>query len=208
MDMLLLTAKTREANGKGGARKKRASGLVPITIYGEGQAPASIEVDLKNFERVTHGKLGRHAFIDVTVEDDASLNGPAVIRAVQNHPITDKVLSADFQRIRLDKKIVTLVPIKLTGHCKGLVLGGIPDQHLHQLQIEALPLDVPENIEADITEVGLGGTYHVSDIKPVQGVTILTAPERSVIAIKVPRTAKRPTGPAADAKAAKGGAKK
>ncbi len=208
MDMLLITVKTREASGKGGARKKRASGYIPVTIYGEGQAPVSVEVEMKNFERITHGKLGEHAFVDVNVEDQTSLNGPALIRAIQHHPISDKVLSADFQRIDLKKKITTFVPIKLTGQCKGIILGGIPDQHLHQLQIEALPLDVPENIEVNITDVGMGGTVHVSDVTAPEGVTILTSTERSVIAIKVPRTAKRPTGPVADAKAAaKPGAK-
>lgn len=205
MDMLTVSVKTREVDGKGGARRKRAAGLIPVTIYGEGQAPVSAEVDLDNFVRVTHGKLGEHALLEVTVEDDNQLNGPAMIRSVQYHPVSSKVMSADFQRIRLDKPVVTEVPIKLVGQCKGLLEGGIPDQNLRQVQISALPLDVPEHVEADLTPVGIGYSFHVKNITPIPGVTVLTSPDRAIINIKAPRVSKRPQ--AADAKAKKGAKK-
>jgi large subunit ribosomal protein L25 len=201
MEMLALSVKTREVNGKGAARKLRAEGLIPVTIYGEGQEPVSAEVDAKAFEVVTNGKLGENALLDVTVEDQAQLNGPAMIRAVQHHPVNSRVLSADFQRINIDKPVVTVVPIRLVGQCKGLLEGGIPDQTLHKVQIKALPKDVPDVMEADLTPVGIGYSFHVRDLTPVEGVTVLTAPERSIINIKAPRVSKRPQQ--ADAKGKK-----
>jgi large subunit ribosomal protein L25 len=204
MEMLPLTVTTRVANGKGGARKKRAAGLIPITLYGEEQAPVTIEVGIKAFEQVTRGKLGENALLDVTVADRAELNCPAMIRGVQHHPVSDKVLSADFLRIRLDKAIMAVVPIKLVGQCKGLLGGGITDQSIHKVEIKALPLDVPNHVEHDITELSIGDTLHVSDLVPPTGVEVLTAPERAIISIKAPRVSKRPV--VADAKAAKKGA--
>jgi large subunit ribosomal protein L25 len=206
MELLSLNVKTREANGKGGARKKRAAGLVPVSMYGEDQPPVSLEVEIKAFDQVTHGKLGEHALVQVTVEDQTNLSGPIMIRTVQHHPVSDKVLSADFQRISLQKPIITTVPLKLVGQCRGLLEGGIPEHTLHSVQISALPLDVPDHVDVEVTNLSIGGVLHVSDIVPVGGVTILTAPERAVIAIKAPRVSKRPT--VADAKGAKKAAPK
>jgi len=206
MELLSLNVKTREANGKGGARKKRAAGLIPVSMYGEGQPPVNIEVEIKAFEQVTRGKLGEHALVQVTVDDQGTLSGPIMIRDVQHHPVSSKVLSADFQRISLEKPIITTVPIKLIGQCRGLLEGGIPEHTLHNAQISALPLDVPDHVEVDYTNLTIGGVLHVSDITPVPGVTVLTAPERSVIGIKAPRVSKRPVQ--ADAKAAKKAAPK
>jgi len=164
---------------------------------------------------------GAHAIVQIEVSDDSGSSSPALLKAVQYHPVRGHVLHADFQRIRLDERIVTLVPLHFFGHCKGLVEGGVLDYQLRELEIECLALEVPEKIDMDITDLGIGDHLYVSSITAPEGVTIVTDVERSVVACHAPRAAKEDTtvaadaaaadaaAPAADAKAgdAKGGAK-
>ena len=182
-----LTVTTREAKGKGGAREARRQGNVPAILYGENQGAVPLTLDRKSFEHVIHGKGGSHALIDLAVEDQPELGGPVMVKAVQVHPVNDAVLSADLLRIHLDRPIHTYIPIHITGQCKGVIEGGVPDQHEHEIEIEALPLDVPEFIEADITEIHMNETFTVEMLPEIKGVTIITPGDRPVIGINPPR---------------------
>ncbi|MBI1318471.1 MAG: 50S ribosomal protein L25 [Candidatus Hydrogenedens sp.] len=204
MKMNTLTVSPRTADGKGLARQARRAGTVPAVLYGEKKDSVSVVVDLRNFETIVHGKGGEHSLIDLTVEGQPELNGPVLVKAVQHHPVSDKILSADFLRIQLDKAIQTFVPVKLTGQCVGLVEGGVPDQHLHEVEITALPLAVPEFIEGDITNIRIGDTLMVESLVVPEGVTLLTPIDRPVLGVKAPRVAKGKGGAAAGTSAGEG----
>lgn len=194
MDIQTINVTTREETGKGPARRRRVAGTIPGIIYGEKKAPVSIVIDAKIFAGLVHGSQGEHAIVQVNVEDKPELSGPSLIKAVQHHPIKEHIVHADLLRIRLDQAIQTLIPIVLTGHCVGIVEGGVPDQQLRELEIECLPLDVPESFEVDITELHVGGLLHVSDLSAPDTIKILTDPERTIIAIHAPRVATKAEG--------------
>lgn len=189
MDIQTIKVSTREETGKGPARRKRVVGTIPAVIYGENKESVAITVNAKAFGALVHGSQGEHAVVQVDVEDKPELSGPSMIKDVQHHPIKEHIIHADFLRIKLDQTIQTLVPINLVGHCVGLVEGGVPDQQLRELEIECLPLDVPEHIDVDITNLHIGDLLHVSNLEDQPKLKILTDPERTIIAIHAPRVA-------------------
>ncbi len=187
MDIQSIKVSPRTQTGKGPARRGRVAGIIPAVLYGEGKEAVSISMDAKEFEHLVHSSLGEHAVLQVEVEGRPELSGPSMIKAIQHHPIREHVVHADFLRIKLDETITTLIPINITGRCKGIVEGGVPDQQLRELEIECLPLYVPEQFDLDITELHIGDLMHVSDLKTPENVKIVTDPERTVIAIHAPR---------------------
>lgn len=189
MDIQTIKVSTRDETGKGPARRKRAEGSIPAVIYGENKEAVSITVNAKEFEQLVHSSLGEHAVLQIEVEDRPELSGPSMIKDVQHHPIREHVVHADFLRIKLDQAIQTLVPINLVGRCVGIVEGGVPDQQLRELEIECLPLYVPEHIDVDISGLHIGDLLHVSDLTAPENITITTDPERTIIAIHAPRVA-------------------
>lgn len=189
MELQTLDAKVRTSRKKGAARKERAAGRIPGVVYGEGQEAVNISVDWREFTRLLHGAGGEHAVVELKMENAPDKSGPAMLREVQHHPVRDDVLHIDFQRIRLDRKIVTYVPIHLEGKAKGLTEGGVLDYQLREVEVECLPADVPEYLELDITELEIGHSLHVSDLKAPGSVILITEPDRAVVTMLAPRVA-------------------
>lgn len=187
MDIQTIKVSTRGETGKGPARRNRAAGSIPGVIYGENKESVAVTLNAKEFSALVHGSQGEHAVVQIDVEDKPELSGPIMIKDVQHHPVRSHIVHADFLRIKLNEKIQTLIPINLTGHCVGIVEGGVPDQQLRELEIECLPLDVPESFDVDITDLHVGDLLHVSNLTAPEKLTILTDPERTIIAIHAPR---------------------
>ncbi len=187
MELQTLDALVRTNRKKGAARKERAAGRIPGVVYGEGQEAVSISLDGREFVRLLHGAGGEHAVVELKMENAPDKGGPAMLRDVQHHPVRDDVLHVDFQRIRLDRKIVTYVAIHLEGKAKGLTEGGVLDYQLREVEVECLPADVPEYLELDITELEIGHSLHVSDLKAPNNVTLITEPDRAVVTMLAPR---------------------
>ena len=189
MELQTLDARVRTNRKKGAARKERAAGRIPGVVYGEGQEAVSISVNWREFIRLLHGAGGEHAVVELKMENAPDKGGPAMLREVQHHPVRDDVLHIDFQRIRLDRKITTFVPVHLEGKAKGLTEGGVLDYQLRELEVECLPANVPEYLELDITELEIGHSLHVSDLKAPHDATIVTESDRAVVTMLAPRVA-------------------
>ena len=188
MELHKLTIHVREnANGKSEARRLRGSGQIPLVLYGGNKEAVAVQVEEKDFVRLIHGRGGEHAIVQLECGSNPELNSPAILKEVQHHPVRGDVLHADFMRIRLDERIQTVVPIVLTGQAKGVVEGGLLDHQLRELEIECLALDVPEQIELAVDDIGIGEALHVSDLDVPENVTILTESDRSVMAVLAPR---------------------
>ena len=134
-----------EADGKGANHRLRKTGQVPVVLYGGSKESVSVQVNEKEFVQLIRGRGGEHAIVQLECSSQPALNSPAMLKAVQHHPIRGNVLHADFMRIRLDERIRTVVPLVLTGQPKGVVEGGILDHQVRELEVECLALEVPEN---------------------------------------------------------------
>ncbi|HRK34843.1 MAG TPA: 50S ribosomal protein L25, partial [Candidatus Hydrogenedentes bacterium] len=204
MQLQSLTASTRVSGTKGKVRQNRVQGNVPGVLYGGGKDPVTLSFNARDFVKLVHAG-GAHAIVQLEVGDDAAASSPALLREVQYHPVRGHIVHADFQRIRLDERITTLVPVHFSGQAKGLVDGGVLDYQLRELEIECLALEVPEHIELDVSGLGIGDHLYVSAVVAPEGVTILTESDRSVIACHAPRATKEDSAAAeaaADAAAA------
>ncbi len=178
-----LTATVRDGGGKGSARKLRAQGLVPAILYGHGMEPVKVAVDDRELYHVLHTGAGSNVLVDLQVGKDRHLAMP---REIQRDHVRGQFLHIDFLAVRRDEKITVDVPVHIVGESHGVKEGGVVEHHLWDLKVECLPTNVPESIEADITDLGIGDSLSVSGIKVPQGATILTSSEETIVSVVPP----------------------
>lgn len=193
MELQSLTATLRESTGKNASGRARRAGIVPAVLYGEGKDPVSLSIDYAAFKQLVHGEQGEHAIVEVKVENNPELDSPAMLKAVQHHPVKETYVHADLLRIDLKKKIRTQIPIKLEGHSVGVIEGGVIDHQCRELEVECLALEVPDHIIAVITDLEIGQSLHVSDLTIPDGIDLITGLQRSVVAVHAPRVIEETT---------------
>ena len=178
-----LVAEPREGTGKGVARKLRAAGRVPAVVYGQGMNATAVSVDAKDLYHVLHAG-GAHVLLDLVVDGKGVL---ALARDVQRDHIRGRFVHVDFLAVSRTEKITIQVPVRVIGESVGVKAGGVLEHHLWDVDAECLPSDVPEAIEADITELQVGDALKVADLTAPEGVTILSAEDELVLAVVPPQ---------------------
>ena len=191
-----LVAETREGTGKGAARKLRAAGRVPAILYGHGMDPLALSVDSRELFHLLHTGAGANVLVDLVVDGTEHL---ALPRDVQRDHIRGRFVHVDFLAVRRDEKIHVTIPLRIVGESPGVKAGGVLEHHLWELNVECLATDVPEAIDVDISGLEIGSGVRVSDLKVRSGVTILTNPEDSVVAVTQPQVAVEEEEEAAEA---------
>lgn len=180
MEKYNLKVEIREATGKGAARKLRASGLVPGVVYGKQLEPKSIIVnpqDLKN-------NISGNAIFDL---DIAGLGKDTVmVKEVQKDPITGAIKHIDFLNIIMDEKITVFVPLSIVGDAPGIKDGGVLQQLMREIEVECLPLDIPDNIEVDISGLEIGDSISVNEIEIGEDFDIVTPLDEVIVTVTVP----------------------
>jgi large subunit ribosomal protein L25 len=188
----------RESKGKGAARKLRQRGLAPGVVYGGGREAASIAFDIAGLERLlatSHG--GVNTLIDL--EGDSDATGRTVIaKDLQREAVRGEIIHGDFYEINLTEKIHVSVPIHLEGSPAGVVLGGVLDQQLREAEMLCLPNAIPDEITADVSELELGDSLHIADLKIPAGVEMVTDDALTIATVIVPRGLKDGEGEAAE----------
>lgn len=178
-----LTAERREGRGTGVARKLRAAGRIPAVLYGHDTDATPLSVDAHDMFRVLHTSAGANVLVDLNVGGTEHLVLP---REIQRNHIKDTIVHVDFLVVSRTETIQVNVEIVDVGEAPGVKQGGVVDHHLREVVVESFPQDVPEHLEADISGLDLGDVLHVSDLVAPKGVTILTNPEETVLAVIVP----------------------
>jgi large subunit ribosomal protein L25 len=181
---LKLTAEKREANGKGAARKLRAAGRVPAVLYGHDLEPVPLSVDARELFHILHGSAGSNVLVDLVVNGDEHL---ALPREIQRDHVRGRYLHVDFLAIRRDQKVTVSVPVHVVGESPGVKAGGVLEHHLWELEVECLPGDVPDGIDAEVSELQVGDSLKVGDLTPPAGVTVLNPPDESVLSVVIPQ---------------------
>ena len=168
-------------------RVVRRTGRVPGVLYGGGKEAVSLDIDGKEFDRLLHSAAGTHPIVNLVCEDQPAMNTAAIVKSVQRHPLKYNPTHVDLVRIRMDETLRTMVPVELTGRCKGVAEGGLLEHQVREIEIECLATQVPEKVSLDITELTIGGAYHVSMLSLPEGVTVLTDSELPVASVHMPR---------------------
>ena len=186
MAMHALKGARRSGVGKGVARKLRQLGSIPAVYYGRGEDPIVLTVGLKELEEVIVKAEGSNVIVDLKVDGDGVGDRKALIREIQRDPVGGHILHLDLQHISLTERITVEVPIVLTGIPIGVKDGGgILEHLLRDVEVECLPTDIPSRLEIDVSELNIGDSLHVSDLR-ADKVTILTEGERPIAAVVPP----------------------
>jgi large subunit ribosomal protein L25 len=171
----------RESRGSAASRRLRRDGLIPGVLYGRGKNPHAICVGERDLRRALTGPAGLHAILDVVLEGQKTTH-PSILKDYQQDVITGRLAHIDLQEVRLDQPIHAQVVIELTGESKGTIEGGVLSQVSREINVEALPLEVPERIEVDISAMEMGDTMRLADIPTIEGVKFLDDPDETVLA--------------------------
>lgn len=180
MEKVRLAVQPREKTGKGVARKLRQKGLVPAVLYGKGKEPQALVVDPQEVRNYLAG----NTIFDLEIEGLGKET--ALIKEVQRDAISGDIKHIDFLHITLDEKVTVTVPVTLVGDAPGAREGGVVQQLLWEMEVQCLPLEIPESIEVDISNLRVGESLSVSDVKAAEGIEILTSPEEVIVTVALP----------------------
>ncbi|HTA39966.1 MAG TPA: 50S ribosomal protein L25 [Candidatus Acidoferrales bacterium] len=183
---LKLVIEPRSKTGTTGAQGLRAEGKIPAVIYGHGTAPEHVAIDAHVFEDLLHhgGRTGM-----ITLTGGAGKSETALVREVQRHPVSNKVLHADLLRVSANEAVSAERPVVTVGVARGVKdSGGVMDVITHALEIEGPANQIPEHIEIDVTELGLHEHITAGDVKLPAGFKLLTPADQTVVAIEASRT--------------------
>lgn len=196
MKSVSLTAYPRTLSGRLSVKKLRAQGRVPAVIYGGQAKPENLEVTQKELDNLIHHSVSENVLVDLNVGGKASRL--ALLQDVQHYALTGKVLHVDFHEVFATEKVTIMVPVETKGEPAGVKNGGGVLQHvLHKVKVKALPKDLPEIIEVDVTKLELNQTIHLGELPKIEGVEYVGDAKLSVISVAAPREEKVEEAPAA-----------
>lgn len=186
MDKIILTATKRDETGKKN-RLLRESGQVPAVVYGHGEKPRSIKVDARLMDK-TFAKAGGNKIIGLKVDEGKDEN--VLIHEIQQDGRTGAILHADLYLVKMDEKIRTEIPLHFVGESTAVYqLEGTLVKNIEEVEVEALPGDLPESIEVDISVLDdFEKSIHVSDLKIPADVELLAEAEDLVARVEPPRS--------------------
>jgi large subunit ribosomal protein L25 len=179
-----LAIETRAASGTTASQALRKTGKIPGVLFGHGSAPMPIAFDAKTFDELLHSG-GRNRLLQITL--DGGARDTALIREVQRDPVTRSILHADFQRVRATEEISATLPIVAVGTAAGVKdFGGIMEIVSRTIDVRGPANALPEQIEIDVSALGIHDHISASDVKLPAGIAIETDPGTVMIAIAAP----------------------
>jgi len=190
-ERIRLEVKEREQRGTRVSRRLRKDGIIPGVLYGRGNKPHPICVPERELRRVLTGDHGLHAILDVVLEGQKSTHA-SILKDYQVDPIRGKIEHFDLQEVRLDQPIQSAVVIELIGESVGTKAGGVLSQVNREVRVEALPMEMPDRLELDISAMEIGDTLRLSDLPAREGVTFLDDPETVLANVTVPTRVEEP----------------
>ena len=187
MKTVPLSAYPRTLARRGGVKKLRDSGRVPAVIYGGKTKPRNVELKSKDLENLIKHSVSENILLDLAVEGDTQKTRLALLKEVQHHPLNTQIIHVDLHEVAADEKVTVMVPVETIGEAAGVKTGGGVLEHvLFKVRARALPKDLPEVLEVDVSHLEIGQTIHIGDLKPPPGVEILGDKKVSVISVAEP----------------------
>ncbi len=184
MKSITIQGTKRESVGKKSTKALRDAELVPCVVYG-GAEPLNFSAEERSFKGLVYTPEAHTVSIEV---DGQTI--PAVLQDIQFHPLTDKILHADFYQLSEDKPVVMEVPVRVTGRSKGVVAGGVLRQTYRKLKVKAIPANLPDEIVVDITPLKIGNKLYVESLKSDK-YTFMHPDNAVVVAVKMSRNASK-----------------
>lgn len=198
MSEISIKARKRTLSTKSVVNKLRKEGNVPGIFYAKGIEPIPIylpEISLKPLVYTSETHI-----VNLTIDETETRK--SILKGVQFDPVTDRIIHCDFMGISLDQKIEIEVPVVLEGTPKGIKEGGLLQHQMHRLQISCLPTNIPEHITINISDLGIGDSIHVKDLK-LENIKVLHNDDVIIVSVIHPRATAEPVTPVEGEEAAK-----
>ncbi len=189
MEEIKLDVQIRKELGKQNLQKVRKEDYIPSVVYGGKEESLTIKVDRRTFNRLERAHRGESVVLHLSILDGEKKlkDFPSIIKEIQHHPVSDRILHIDFTRISLTEEIEVKIPIVAQGEAVGVKKdGGTVDHHLRELDVVCLPMKIPQNIEIDISSLEIHDAVHVKDLVLPEGVITNHDQEEVVLSVAPP----------------------
>ena len=202
MEEILLNAELRPELRRVKVNQLRKKGFIPAVIYGEKKDSQAVSISHKELLGLIRKHRLENTLINLVIKGDKKR--PCLIKEIQYEPVHDNILHVDFNEISLTKTIKTSVPITAVGEAVGVKQeGGVLEHILWEIEIGCFPIDIPQDIKVDITNLKIGDSVHIKDIALPPKVKVLNNPDLMVLAVSVPVKEEVPAEAAVEAEEAK-----
>ncbi|MTG97579.1 MULTISPECIES: 50S ribosomal protein L25/general stress protein Ctc [Myroides] len=200
MKSITIKGSERESVGKVSTKTLRNAGMVPCVVYGGTEPAVHFAAEEKAFKNLVYTPNVHTVVIEL---EGKTIN--AILQDIQFHPVTDEILHIDFYKLHDDKEITLDVPVKITGKSKGVMAGGVLNLNLRKLKVKALPANLPDFVEVNISNLDMGNKLYVTDVA-TENYKLLHADNTVICQVRISRAAMKAAQEAA--KAAKATPKK
>lgn len=180
-----IIVRDRVLTGKEEAGRLRRSGRIPCVVYGLDADPKAVSVDPKNVNKIFHSEKGLNTVMNLRLEDSESTRH-VMIKSVDRHPLTDRLIHVDFLRVDMDKPVTVVIPVSFTGQPAGVKLGGVLTIVRHEVEVTCLPKDLPGSYKLDVSDLGMDEAIRVGDLPQLDGVTLNLEARRTIAVVHAP----------------------
>jgi large subunit ribosomal protein L25 len=207
-ERIKLEVQPRDKLGSRETRRLRKQGLIPGVLYGRSD-PHAFTVAERELRRALTSSAGLNAILDIVVGGDGGTTHPSILKEYQQDKVKLNVTHVDFQEVRLDQAIAASIAVTYVGEedSPGIREGGVLSHVTREINVEALPMEIPEHLELDVSHMEIGDSLRAGDVQLPEGVTLLDDPEETVLAtVTLPTREEEPAEGAEGAEAAEGAA--
>ncbi|MFZ0244020.1 MAG: 50S ribosomal protein L25/general stress protein Ctc [Desulfobacterales bacterium] len=187
MEQLQLAATLRQTTGNGPARVLRRSGRMPAVLYGPETDALLLSVNIHEFELILKNHNINQMVLNLVIQNGESSTRPVMVKELQAHPVSRKLIHVDFYEISMTRKIWVNVPVTVEGKSIGEERGGIVQVVRRELEVLCLPGEIPESIVLDISTLDIGDAIHVEEVKLPEGVEISADTNFTVVTVTSPK---------------------
>jgi large subunit ribosomal protein L25 len=188
LELIELKTNIRTTTGNGPARRLRQKGQIPAVLYGPGTESVLLSVNISDIDRILKkGRIAQALLNLVILNNEETSTKTVMVKELQHHPVSRNFLHIDFYEVAMDRKIMVNIPVTTIGKAKGVENGGILQIIRRELEVQCFPLDVPESIEIDITDLDVGDSIHLGDIARQSKIEFLDDENFTVVTIVSPK---------------------
>jgi large subunit ribosomal protein L25 len=196
VETLEIKVNARDIKNKRDAKRLRRNGKIPGVLYGPKTQAVALEFDQREFTNRIAGLEGSH-LVRLKSASDILAEKVALVKDMQLHPISGDVIHADLYEVDLSARIQVRVPLHFVGRAAGVTRGGILQPIVREVEVECLPMDIPQFFDVDVSALDIGDSVHVRDLVMPEGVTAVSEPDLALVSVVTPTVEEAPTPAAA-----------
>lgn len=191
METIEVQIEPREPGNKRKARRLRRAGKLPGVFYGPKTAPVPLEVDRKDFSSRIADLGGSH-LIRIKSSSPVLADKVALVKEMQFHPVTGAILHADLYEVDLTKRIRVKVPLRFVGKAEGVVRGGILQPIVREIEVECLPMNIPDYFNVEVTSLDIGHSLHIKELPMPEDVKAVYETDLTLVTVVPPTVEEAP----------------